>query len=289
MPIDIEQVLGAVLPATKHSWTEDDIILYHLGIGAGNPPTDPGELRYAYEGDLQVLPTYATVPPFQMMMMGLGAVEGMDVNLAQVLHGEQETIIHGPIPTSGRVAQEGRIMDIFDKGKGALVVIEIVSRLEKTDEPLFTNRSSIYLRGEGGFGGDSGPPAGHQPPDRDADMVVESVTLPQQALLYRMASGDRNPLHADPGFAAVAGYELPILHGLCTYGIVAKAVVDHVLDGRAERVASYRARFSGVVYPGETIVTRIWDQGAHFVVVAETKERGAPVISNAAAYTSTVR
>ena len=285
MPIDIEKALGAVLPPLQHFWTDDDIILYHLAIGAGNPPTDPYELRYTYEGDLRVLPTYASIPPFEMMM-SVGTVEGMDVNLAKILHGEQETIIHRQIPTSGMVVQEGRITDIFDKGRGALVVIEVVSRLEKTGQPLFTNRSSFYIRGEGGFGGDSGPPAGHQPPDRDAEIVVESETLPQQALLYRLASGDRNPLHADPAFAAFAGYERPILHGLCTYGIVAKAVVDHALDGRPEKVASYRARFSGVVYPGETIVTRIWDQGSHLVVAAEAKERGASVISNAAVYTS---
>ena len=281
MPIDIERALGAALPSLEFSWTDDDIILYHLGIGAGDPATDPNELRYVSEGDLHVLPSYAAIPPFEMMM-SFGAVEGMDVNLAQILHGEQETIVHRPIPTSGNVVSEGRITDIFDKGKGALVVMEIISRQEETSEPLFTNRSSIYIKGEGGFGGDSGPPADHQAPDRVADLVVESSTLPQQALLYRLASGDRNPLHYDPGFAAFAGYERPILHGLCTYGIVAKAVVDQALDGRPEKVASYSARFSGVVYPGETIVTRIWDQGSHLVIAAETKERGTSVISNAA-------
>ncbi len=281
MPIDVEKALGAELPSLTYSWTDDDVILYHLGIGAGDPPTDPGELQYTYEGDLRVLPTYATIPPFQVMM-SLGSAEGVDINLAKILHGEQETTIHSPVPTSGTVVQEGRITDIFDKGKGALVVMEVVSVSEKTGEPLFTNRSSIYVRDEGGFGGDSGPSAGNQPADRDADLVVESPTLPQQALLYRMASGDKNPLHADPGFAAFAGYERPILHGLCTYGIVAKAVVDHALDGHPERVASYKARFSGVVYPGETIVTHVWDEGDRLIVAAETKERGAPVISNAA-------
>ena len=280
MPIDIEKALGATLEGPVYSWTEDDVILYHLGIGAGSDPVDPDELRYVYEGDLQVLPTYATIPPFEMMM-SFALVDGLDINLAQVLHGEQETILHDRIPTSGAVTNEGTVTNIFDKGKGALVVMEIVSRLESTGESLFTNRSSIYIKGEGGFGGDSGPSTSIEIPDREPEHVVQSATLPQQALLYRISSGDKNPLHADPGFAAFAGYERPILHGLCTYGIVAKAVADSVFEGQAGDIASYRSRFSGHVFPGETIVSRIWDEGDRVLVVAETQERGLPVITNA--------
>lgn len=280
MPIDIEKALGATLEGPVYSWTDDDVILYHLGIGAGSDPVDPDELRYVYEGDLQVLPTYATIPPFEMMM-SFALVDGLDINLAQVLHGEQETILHDRIPTSGAVTNEGTVTNIFDKGKGALVVMEIVSRLESTGESLFTNRSSIYIKGEGGFGGDSGPSTSIEIPDREPEHVVQSATLPQQALLYRISSGDKNPLHADPGFAAFAGYERPILHGLCTYGIVAKAVADSVFEGQAGDIASYRSRFSGHVFPGETIVSRIWDEGDRVLVVAETQERGLPVITNA--------
>ena len=280
MPIDIEKALGATLEGPVYSWTDDDVILYHLGIGAGSDPVDPDELRYVYEGDLQVLPTYATIPPFEVMM-SFALVDGLDINLAQVLHGEQETILHDRIPTSGTVTNEGTVTNIFDRGKGALVVMEIVSRLESTGEPLFTNRSSIYIKGEGGFGGDSGPSTSVEIPDREPDHVVQSATLPQQALLYRISSGDKNPLHADPGFAAFAGYERPILHGLCTYGIVAKAVADSVFEGQAGDIASYRSRFSGHVFPGETIVSRIWDEGDRVLVVAETQERGLPVITNA--------
>lgn len=280
MPIDIEKALGATLEGPVYSWTEDDVILYHLGIGAGSDPVDPDELRYVYEGDLQVLPTYATIPPFEVMM-SFALVDGLDINLAQVLHGEQETILHDRIPTSGTVTNEGTVTNIFDRGKGALVVMEIVSRLESTGESLFTNRSSIYIKGEGGFGGDSGPSTSVEIPDREPDHVVQSATLPQQALLYRISSGDKNPLHADPGFAAFAGYERPILHGLCTYGIVAKAVADSVFEGQAGDIASYRSRFSGHVFPGETIVSRIWDEGDRVLVVAETQERGLPVITNA--------
>jgi acyl dehydratase len=279
MPIDIAKAVGARLPETIFTWSDDDVILYHLGIGAGNPPTDPGELRYAYEGDLHVLPTYATIPQFSMMM-GMAMAEGVDINLAQVLHGEHEILIHDSLPTSGTVHQTGLITDVFDKGKGALVVIEIVSTLERTGRPIFTNRASIFIRGEGGFGGDPGPQAGAAAPEREPDQVVESPTLPQQALLYRMASGDKNPLHADPGFAAFAGFDRPILHGLCTYGIVGKAVVDHALHAAPERVDAFSARFSGVVFPGETVVTRIWEEGGHLAVAAATRERGETVLSH---------
>lgn len=280
MPIDIDKVIGAELPGGDFSWTEEDIILYDLGVGAGNPPTDPQELRYAYEGDLQAVPTYGTIPPFGIIMGGVSSVEGIEVNLAQILHGDHELVIHEPIPTSGTVTQAGKVVNVYDKGKGALAVLEITSVLERTGKLLFTNRAGIYVRGEGGFGGDPGPPAGNEAPHRDPDQVVESETLPQQALLYRMASGDKNPLHADPGFAAFAGYERPILHGLCTYGVVAKAVVDNALDGDAGRMASIKARFTGHVFPGETLVTRIWDEGESLVLTAETKERGTKVLGN---------
>jgi acyl dehydratase len=279
MPIDLEKAVGAELAGGTAVWSEEDVILYHLGVGAGVPPTDPGELRYAYEGDLRVLPTYATIPQFPVMM-SVGYAPGFDINPAMILHGEHEIVIHEPIPTSGTVIQTGSVTEILDKGKGALAIVEIVSTLEKTGKPLFTNRASVFIRGEGGFGGDSGPPNTDQTPSRDPDHVVESVTLPQQALLYRMASGDKNPLHADPGFAAFAGFDQPILHGLCTYGIVCKTVVDHALDGRPEAVASFRARFSGVVYPGETLVTSIWEEGDQVVVSTSVKERGATALTN---------
>lgn len=277
MPIDPGRAMGAALTPETFSWTDDDVILYHLGIGAGSDPVDPGELRYAYEANLHVIPTFANIPPFSMLM-GLVAVDGMDVSLAQSLHGEQETIVHDIIPTSGTVRSEGAIVGVYDKGKGALAVVEIVSTLEATGEPIFTNRSSVYIRGEGGFGGDRGPSVDVFNPERVPDHLVTSVTLPQQALLYRMVSGDRNPLHADPGFAAFAGYERPILHGLCTYGIVAKAVIDTALEGKPGAMASYRGRFTGVVHPGESIITRIWDEGEKLRVEAVSGEQERLVI-----------
>jgi acyl dehydratase len=279
MPIDLARAVGAELKGTTFSWREDDIILYHLGIGAGVPPTDPVELRYAYEGDLQVLPTYATIPQFPIMM-SLVMAPGFEINPAMILHGEHEIVLHDTIPTAGTVTQTGRVTEVLDKGKGALAIVEIVSVHEQTGRPLFTNRASMFIRGEGGFGGDSGPATPDLTPERGPDHVVESPTLPQQALLYRMASGDKNPLHADPGFAALAGFDRPILHGLCTYGIVGKAAVVYAAPAAPDAVGSFRARFSGVVFPGETLVTSIWDEGDRLIVSATVKERDTAVLTN---------
>lgn len=279
MPIDLDKAIGADLQASTFSWTEEDVILYHLGVGAGNPPTDPGELRYVYEGDLHVLPTYATIPQFPVMM-SMGFATGFEINPAMILHGEHRIEVHDAIPTSGTVTQSGRVTDVLDKGKGALAMVEVVSVLEKTGEPLFTNHASIFIRGEGGFGGETGPPTPDLTPGRDPDHVIESPTLPQQALFYRMASGDKNPLHADPGFAAFAGFDRPILHGLCTYGIVAKAAMDQAVPAGPESVRYFGARFSGVVYPGETIVTRVWEEGEELVIDAKVKERDSVVLTN---------
>ena len=246
----------------------------------GDPPDDPGELKYSYEGSLVAVPAFGTIPPFSMMM-SLGSVPGLDLDLSKILHGDQSLTIHRAIPTSGTVAQTGHVIDVYDRGRGALVVLEVVSILEKTGEILFTNRSGVYVRGEGGFGGEAGPSFGGEPPaDRDPDHVVESPTLSQQALLYRMASGDKNPLHADPAFAAFAGFERPILHGLCTYGVVLKAVVEYALDGEPERVGEFRARFTGHVFPGETLVTSVWETDEGLVVETFTKERGTKVLGN---------
>lgn len=279
MPIDPGRVVGAELPETEHAWESDDVILYHLGVGAGNPPTEPGELEYTYEGALKVLPTFATIPVFSSMM-GVLALDGLDINPAMILHGEQSIRLQGTIPTEARVVNRGRVTHLYDKGKGAVVVVEITTSTADGTE-LFTNVASLYVRGEGGFGGESGPEPSHVPPSRDHDAEVSSPTLPQQALLYRL-SGDKNPLHADPAFAAFGGFDRPILHGLCTYGVVCKAVVDQLLDGDVTAVRGVDARFTGVVFPGETVVTRAWREPGLIVVEARTAEREQVVLSNAA-------
>lgn len=280
MPVDPDRVVGAELAPTTFSWDDRQVILYNLAVGAGVPPTAPRELAYTYEGDLVALPTFGTIPPFSMMMMGIASVEGLDVDLAQILHGEHELVVHGDIPNEGSVTQTGRVTHLFDRGRGALLVVEVTSNLETSGEPLFTNRAGIYLRGEGGFGGDPGPGSGNRRPDRDPDRLVESSTLAQQALLYRQVSRDLNPLHADPGFAAFAGFPRPILHGLCTYGVVAKAVVDEALGGAVSGFGSFAARFSGHVFPGETLATSIWEEEGGCTIEVITTERGTPVLSN---------
>ena len=279
MPIDIAKAVGAELPPGASSWDPDDVILYHLGLGAGVPPTDPGELEYCYEQNLKVLPSFGVVPVFGTLM-GIMGVEGMQINPMMILHGEQDLEIHKPIPTKADASHTARITDIFDRQKGASVVVEAKST-DASGEPLFTNRFSAYVRGEGGFGGERGPRPGNLPPEREPDHIVESPTSPQQALLYRL-SGDKNPLHADPKFAAMGGFVRPILHGLCTFGIACKAVVDRALGGDVTKVTRYQVRFSGVVFPGETIVTSMWVQNEQILLRAVAKEREAPALTNAA-------
>jgi acyl dehydratase len=279
MPIDPEKARGARISEGTYEWTRDQVILYHLGVGAGVPATDAGELEYTYEKSLKVLPSYGVIPVFGALG-GLGNVPGLQFNFAMLLHGEQDLELHKPIPPEAKVRSSGRVADIFDKGKAALVILEVETK-DASGDPLFTNRFSLFLRGEGGFGGESGPKAGNQPPERKPDGVIESPTLPQQALIYRL-SGDKNPLHCDPDFAKLGGFDKPIIHGLCSYGIVCKAVVDHVLGGDVAKVARYQVRFAGVGYPGETYLTSWWREGNQILIEARSKQRDAIIISNAA-------
>ena len=279
MPIDPSKALGAELPAADGSWSQDDVILYHLGVGAGVPATDPSELEYTYEKNLKVLPSFGVVPVFGSLG-GLAGIPGLEFNFAMLLHGEQDIQIHKPLPVAAEITSKGKLAELYDKGKAALAILEVTTS-ERGGDPLFTNRFSLFLRGEGGFGGESGPKAGNQPPEREPDHVVESPTLPQQALLYRLC-GDKNPLHADPEFAKMGGFDTPILHGLCSFGVVCKAAVDAALEGDTAKVTRYQARFAGVAFPGETIVTSLWREGDKIFVAAKPKKRDTPIITNAA-------
>lgn len=280
MPIDPKIALGAELPSREFAWTASDVQLYQLGLGAGARWTDPAELRYLDDRTPQVLPTFATVaqtlhetePPKV-------SFPGIDIDLAKVVHGHQEIEVHRPIPASGKATSTGRISEIWDKGSAAVVVQE--HTITGSDgAPLWTARSSIFAKGEGGFGGERGPSTKSELPERTPDFDVTTPTLPQQALLYRML-GDRNPLHSDPEFARAAGFPNPILHGLCTYGIVCKTATDAVLDSDASRVTGFRARFAGVLYPGETIRTRIWRGEGELIIGASVVERDdAPVLAD---------
>ncbi|SFQ08778.1 Acyl dehydratase [Amycolatopsis arida] len=280
MPIDPTVAIGAELDELPFAWTASDVLLYHLALGAGARPTDPRELRYAYEADLRVLPTFATVAPnLRTFEPPSVSFPGVEVDLAKVVHGRQAVTVHRPIPVEGKAVARPRIVDVLDKGSAAVIVQE-TAVADQDGGPLWTTRSSIFARGEGGFGGHRGTSERVPPPDRAPDATVDVPTLPQQALLYRLC-GDRNPLHVDPEFARAAGFDVPILHGLCTYGMVAKAVVDTVLDADVARVRSWSATFAGIVLPGETLRVRLWRDGARLVVTTSVPERDdAPVLAD---------
>ena len=289
MAIDPSRALGTTLPAREASWGPDQLILYALGAGVGTAqdPTDARVLQYAWEGELKALPTYAVIPVFETLL-GLLDVPGMDFNPMMLLHGEQYTeILTPPLPVEARIVNDARISAIHDKGpgKGALVVTEVVSRDAAKGTPLFRNEFTAFIRGEGGFARPGDPPApapGNEPPARAPDAVLEYPTLRQQALLYRL-SGDRNPLHVDPAMAAIGGFERPILHGLCTFANVGRAAIDACADGDPERFRSIKVRFASPLYPGETIVVRLWRESTTAVVcTAHAKERDMkPVVTNA--------
>ncbi|GAA3820980.1 MaoC/PaaZ C-terminal domain-containing protein [Streptomyces coacervatus] len=279
MPIDAAKALAAEPRSGEITWDRKDVQLYHLGIGAGIPATDPDELRYTLESRLHVLPSFATVAGAGSpgVISGL-SMPGIEVDLAKVLHGGQNIELRRPIPVQGTATATSRIAAVYDKGKAAVLVLR--TEVADADGPLWTNDAQIFVRGEGGWGGDRGPSTRLEPPTRDPDRTVERSIREDQALLYRL-SGDWNPLHADPDFAKTAGFERPILHGLCTYGMTLKAVVDTLLGGDVTRVRSYATRFAGVVYPGETLRIRMWHTPeATRVAVSAVERDDAPVLAD---------
>ncbi|MEU3057098.1 MaoC/PaaZ C-terminal domain-containing protein [Streptomyces griseus] len=278
MPIDVSAALAAEPRRAEIDWNHKDVQLYHLGLGAGIPATDPDELRYTLESRLQVLPSFATVAGAGTAAFGGMGAQGIDVDLAAVLHGGQSVRVHRPIPVTGRAVQTSKVAAVYDKGKAAVIVLR--TEAGDDDGPLWTNDAQIFVRGEGGFGGERGPSDRLAPPDRDPDRTVERTVREDQALLYRL-SGDWNPLHADPAFAELAGFDRPILHGLCTYGMTLKAVADTLLDGDVSRIAAYRTRFAGVVFPGETLRIRMWTEDGRVRVAVTAADRDdAPVLAD---------
>ena len=281
MPIDAATALAAPPRTTDLAWEPKDVLLYHLGVGAGAqcPATDPDELRYTYEKDLQVLPSFVTVAGGGLAKAGAFTLPGLDINLAQVLHGGQRIELHRPVPAEGHAVLTSSLAAAYDKGKAAVLVM----RGEAADEagPLWTTDTEIFVRGEGGFGGERGESRRIALPERAPEWEREVAVRHDQALLYRL-SGDWNPLHADPDFAKLAGFDRPILHGLCSYGTTLKAVVDTVLGGDASRVLSYSTRFAGIFFPGETLRIRVWDEGGSRLVVSATSvdRADAPVLAD---------
>ncbi|MFD3700279.1 MaoC/PaaZ C-terminal domain-containing protein [Streptomyces sp. NPDC058646] len=278
MPIDAAKALAADPRVGSIGWDHKDIQLYHLGLGAGRPANDSDELRYTLESRLHVLPSFATVAGAGMAMLGGLAAPGIDVDLASVLHGGHSIELHRPIPVKGEATSTSKVAAVYDKGKAAVIVLR--SEVADADGPLWTSDAQLFVRGEGGFGGERGPSVSSGQPDRAPDRTEERRIREDQALLYRL-SGDWNPLHADPEFAKAAGFDQPILHGLCSYGMTLKAVVDTVLGGDVSRVRAYRTRFAGIVFPGETLRIRMWQEPGRVLVSVSAAERDdAPVLAD---------
>ncbi|HHH29466.1 MAG TPA: SDR family NAD(P)-dependent oxidoreductase [Polyangiaceae bacterium] len=286
--IDVDEALGYVFPEATSSYDARDVALYALGVGAATDPLDADELKLVYEldGGFVVLPTYGVVPAVNVAMEAAKrgeTVPGLNYGLDRLLHGEQYTEVRRPLPTSAKLTHKSRIKDIFDKGKGALIVTATES-LDEEGEVLIYNESTAYIRGAGGWGGDRGPSShGGEPPSREPDAVVREVIPPHQALLYRL-SGDWNPLHADPAFAKAFGFDKPILHGLCTFGYAGRHVIKEMApDGDARFFRSIRVRFADNVYPGDTLVTEMWRESDQRVIFqCRVEGREGLVISHAA-------
>jgi acyl dehydratase len=266
-------LVGAPLEPVRHAYTWRDTVIYALGVGAR-----AAELDYLYEGrGPRVLPTFAVVPSFRSL---IDVVSKLGASPMSILHGEQTIKLKRPIPPAGELVTSAEVTGIHDKGKGALVVVQARTS-DGGGVPLFDNEFSLFVRGEGGFGGERGPEARQaDPPDRAPDFEETQATTAEQAALYRL-SGDLNPLHIAPEAAKVGGFDRPILHGLCTYGFAGRAVLKHACGGDPGRLTSFSARFSGVVFPGDTLTTSGWqvEPGKWFVKVAQ--QDGRVVLSHA--------
>jgi acyl dehydratase len=248
-------VVGQRSEPEHRSWDSKDALLYAVGVGAGLG--DPlQELQFTTENsegiEQQVLPTFGVLLAQPRTRRDLG-----DFDRALLVHAQQSVELHRPLPVAGTLSVTSTVTGIYDKGSGALVVTENVGADPESGEPLVTARGSTFIRGEGGFGGPRGTEPAWERPDRAPDYQVVRETRPEQALLYRL-SGDRNPLHADPKFAARGGFGRPILHGLCTYGVTGRALLGALCDGDPARFASMSGRFSRPVLPGEPLTVSIW-------------------------------
>ncbi len=274
MPVNPE-ALGAQSEPHESSWDSKDCLLYALGVGAGASDPTGAELDFTTENtagvDQQALPTMSVVLGGSPPDSPLGKLGQLDY--AQMVHGEQAIQLHKPLPVSATVRSTSKIAGIYDKGKAALVVLETTAVDLADEEPLFTNTSKLFFRGEGGWGGDRGPANPVSIEDRAPDHVVSYKTRTDQALLYRL-NGDRNPLHSDPAFAAMAGFPKPILHGLCTYGFTGRALLDTMCKGDSTRFRAMSGRFTSPVMPGDSLDVHIWEvdaSTAHFRTFANDR------------------
>jgi acyl dehydratase len=268
-------LVGVPSEPQPRSWDSKDALLYAVGVGAGLG--DPlQELEFTTENsegiEQKVLPTYAVLIAQARPGRSLG-----DFDRAMLVHAEQAFELHRPLPVTGTVRTTATVTGIYDKGSGALAVIENVAVDAATGEPLVTSRSSTFIRGEGGFGGERGSDQPWDRPGREPDYQVVYGTRPEQALIYRL-SGDRNPLHADPKFAARGGFSQPILHGLCTYGVTGRALLHALCDSDPARLRSMSGRFSRPVLPGESLTVSIWRQAGRDTALFQTTKADGTVV-----------
>ncbi len=254
MPLNPDSV-GTVSEPSSVSWTSKDALLYAVSLGAGT-----GELQYTTENTKDV--TQQVLPTFPVVIPGGGGAMGKmgTFNPAMLVHGSQSVTLHQPLPASGSATVVGKIVAMWDKGKAAVVVTE-TSATAEDGSPLYTTGASLFIRGEGGWGGERGPSgAQNVPPERAPDHTVTYQTSPDQALIYRL-NGDRNPLHSDPSFAAMGGFDRPILHGLCSYGFTGRALLHSLCGGESSKFKHIEGRFASPVIPGEALTVDAWVVG----------------------------
>jgi NAD(P)-dependent dehydrogenase (short-subunit alcohol dehydrogenase family)/acyl dehydratase len=283
--IDLDEAMSQEL-ILESSYDERDLALYALGVGAARDPLDDSERKFVYElGDFQPLPTYGVMPQSNALLAamkeGTLKLPGMNFGFERLLHGEQYTEIRQPLPKHAKLKHVFKLKHAYDKDPNAVIVFGISSTDENGEEIVY-NEMTCFIKGAGGWGGDRGPNAEiNIPPDRVPDAVIEEKTDPNQTLLYRL-SGDWNPLHVDPAFAKAFGYERPILHGMCTYGYVGRHVIKALLENDPRRFKSIKVRFAEAVFPGETLVTRMWmESDTRVIIETRVKERDKVVIKNA--------
>ncbi len=277
MTIVYEKVMALKVPPIEQVYGPKDCMLYALGVGLGQDPTNEDELAFVYEKNLKVLPTMATVLGY-----GVSWAREAGIDQLRVVNGEQGFTLHKPLKPQATVVGDSRIIEVIDKGagKGALILSERKVTDKASGELIATITQTAFCRGDGGFGGPPRQaPAPHPIPDRAPDLVCDLPTRPEMALIYRL-SGDYNPLHAEPAFAKAAGFERPILHGLGTFGVSGHAVLKTLCGYDPTRLIAFAGRFSAPVFPGETIRTEMWRDGAVVSLRARVVERDVVAINN---------
>lgn len=278
MTMEYPGILDLGMRGQPLHYDERDAMLYALAIGMGADPLDTDQLNFVYEKNLQIVPSFASTIAWHAG----SSIKELGLDYPRVLHAAEEIILHRPMPPAAKLLADTSIEAVYDKGKdkGALVVRKAVL-IDATDaQPIATVRKTLFARGDGGNGGSADTAPQPQPmPQRAPDISLQIPTRPDQALLYRLC-GDRNPLHADPVAARAAGFEAPILHGLCTYGITCRAVMRAFCNNYPARIYSHAARFTAPVYPGDVLTVDLWREADAILFEVHVAARKVKVITH---------